>query len=152
MLSETGEGKVFEEWVGEASVFVNNKSVKAWPHDEQTNKSGVSNEVYFSPNSERMAYWVDVNWLIDSERDLDEYTFNVAGAVGVLLSELWIWYDKTPSRKLDAISYGRGLQAVNILRNRTEDLRRGVDFFPRAHAATPEHRHRRAPALEGVLQ
>ncbi len=29
-----------------------------------------------------------------------------------------------------AIHFGRGLQAVNILRNRTEDLARGVDFFP----------------------
>jgi farnesyl-diphosphate farnesyltransferase len=81
--------------------------------------------------SERMAHWVNVNWLIDSKCDLDEYTFNVAGAVGVLLSDLWIWYDKTPSQKHNAINYGRGLQAVNILRNRREDLNRGVDFFPR---------------------
>ena len=80
--------------------------------------------------SERMAHWVNTDWLIGSRDDLDQYTFNVAGAVGVLLSDLWIWYDKTPSRKQDGISYGRGLQAVNILRNRTEDLNRGVDFFP----------------------
>ena len=81
--------------------------------------------------SERMAYWVNREWLIGSRHDLDQYTFDVAGVVGVLLSDLWIWYDKTPSRKQDAISYGRGLQAVNILRNRTDDLNRGVDFFPR---------------------
>jgi farnesyl-diphosphate farnesyltransferase len=79
----------------------------------------------------RMAYWVDNEWLISSKRDLDRYTFSVAGAVGVLLSDLWTWYDGTPSRKRDAIGYGRGLQAVNILRNRSEDLKRGVDFFPR---------------------
>ena len=29
-----------------------------------------------------------------------------------------------------AIEFGRGLQAVNILRNRDEDLSRGIDFFP----------------------
>ncbi len=29
-----------------------------------------------------------------------------------------------------AIHFGRGLQSVNILRNRAEDTRRGVDFFP----------------------
>lgn len=81
--------------------------------------------------SKQMAYWVDNNWLIDSKDDLDEYTFCVAGAVGVLLSDLWLWYDKTPSCKQNAIYYGRGLQAVNILRNRKEDLNRGVDFFPR---------------------
>lgn len=78
----------------------------------------------------RMAYWVDRGWLIGTERDLNRYTFSVAGAVGVLLSDLWAWYDGTPSRKSDAIRYGRGLQAVNILRNRDEDLARGVDFFP----------------------
>lgn len=99
--------------------------------------------------SERMAYWVDVNWLIDSEGDLDEYTFNVAGAVGVLLTQLWIWYDNTPSRKLDAISYGRGLQAVNILRNRTEDLRRGVDFFPRGWNQQDFFRYARANLSRG---
>lgn len=83
-----------------------------------------------STMAQRMAYWVDNGWLIRTKRDLDRYTFSVAGAVGVLLSDLWAWYDGTPSRKSDAIRYGRGLQAVNILRNRAEDLARGVDFFP----------------------
>jgi farnesyl-diphosphate farnesyltransferase len=78
----------------------------------------------------RMAYWVDRDWSISTRRDLDRYTFSVAGAVGVLLSDLWVWYDGTPSCDRDAVGYGRGLQAVNILRNRAEDLERGVDFFP----------------------
>jgi farnesyl-diphosphate farnesyltransferase len=78
----------------------------------------------------RMAYWVNRDWRITSRRDLDRYTFSVAGAVGVLLTDLWAWYDGTPSQRRDGIGYGRGLQAVNILRNRFEDLDRGVDFFP----------------------
>jgi farnesyl-diphosphate farnesyltransferase len=78
----------------------------------------------------RMAHWVANDWRIRTKRDLDRYTFSVAGAVGVLLSDLWAWYDGTPSRTGDAVGYGRGLQAVNILRNRAEDLGRGVDFFP----------------------
>lgn len=78
----------------------------------------------------RMAYWVGHDWRIGTKRDLDRYTFSVAGAVGVLLSDLWVWYDGTPSRAGDAVGYGRGLQAVNILRNRAEDLERGVNFFP----------------------
>lgn len=78
----------------------------------------------------RMAYWVGNDWRIRTKRDLDRYTFSVAGAVGVLLSDLWVWHDGTPSREADAIGYGRGLQAVNIMRNRSEDLARGVDFFP----------------------
>lgn len=80
----------------------------------------------------RMAYWVNHDWTIRTKRDLDRYTFTVAGAVGVLLRDLWNWYDGTTSAKRAAIGYGRGLQAVNILRNRSEDLERGVDFFPRA--------------------
>jgi farnesyl-diphosphate farnesyltransferase len=83
-----------------------------------------------SAMARRMAYWVDNDWRISTKRDLDRYTFSVAGAVGVLLSDLWTWYDGTPSSKADAIGYGRGLQAVNILRNRPEDLARGVNFFP----------------------
>jgi farnesyl-diphosphate farnesyltransferase len=78
----------------------------------------------------RMAYWVNNDWQVRTKRDLDRYTFDVAGAVGILLSDLWVWYDGTPSSKGDAAGYGRGLQAVNILRNRFEDLARGVDFFP----------------------
>lgn len=80
--------------------------------------------------AQRMAYWVNNDWRIRTKHDLDLYTFSVAGAVGVLLSNLWAWYDGTLSRKADAICCGRGLQAVNILRNRSEDLARGVDFFP----------------------
>jgi farnesyl-diphosphate farnesyltransferase len=78
----------------------------------------------------RMAYWVDNGWLIKTKADLDSYTFSVAGAVGLLLSDLWTWYDGTLTDKEYAIGFGRGLQAVNILRNRVEDLARGADFFP----------------------
>jgi farnesyl-diphosphate farnesyltransferase len=99
--------------------------------------------------SQRMAHWVDNEWLISSKRDLDRYTFSVAGAVGVLLSDLWAWYDGTTSRRSYAISYGRGLQAVNILRNRTEDLGRGVDFFPRGWNSQDFLRYARSNLLRG---
>lgn len=80
--------------------------------------------------SDRMAYWADRNWKIQTEADLNRYTFGVAGAVGLLLSDLWSWYDGTQTNRTEAIGFGRGLQAVNILRNYGEDLERGVDFFP----------------------
>ncbi|NET40997.1 phytoene/squalene synthase family protein [Okeania sp. SIO2B3] len=80
--------------------------------------------------ADRMAYWAENNWAIHTESDLDRYTFSVAGAVGLLLSDLWSWYDNTKTNRTEAIGFGRGLQAVNILRNHTEDLARGVDFFP----------------------
>jgi farnesyl-diphosphate farnesyltransferase len=80
--------------------------------------------------SDRMAYWASRNWRIHTEADLNRYTFGVAGAVGLMLSDLWAWYDGTQTNRTYAIGFGRGLQAVNILRNHGEDRTRGVDFFP----------------------
>ncbi|MHC5724960.1 MAG: squalene/phytoene synthase family protein [Nostoc sp.] len=85
--------------------------------------------------ADRMAYWAENNWKIYTESDLDRYTFGVAGAVGLLLSDLWTWYDGTQTNRTQAIGFGRSLQAVNILRNHTEDLGRGVDFFPEGWSA-----------------
>ena len=80
--------------------------------------------------ADRMAYWAERNWTIKTESDLDRYTFSVAGAVGLLLSDLWAWYDGTQTNRTYAIGFGRGLQAVNIVRNHSEDLKRGVNFLP----------------------
>ena len=78
----------------------------------------------------RMADWAERNWRVDTEQDLDCYTFSVAGAVGLMLSDLWAWYDGTQTNRTQAVGFGRGLQSVNILRNYREDLQRGVSFFP----------------------
>ncbi|HEY9908524.1 MAG TPA: phytoene/squalene synthase family protein [Thermosynechococcaceae cyanobacterium] len=80
--------------------------------------------------ADRMAYWASHNWSIETQADLDRYTLSVAGSVGLLLSDLWAWYDGTQTNRLHALGFGRGLQAVNILRNHHEDLLRGVEFFP----------------------
>jgi len=80
--------------------------------------------------SDRMAYWVEKDWLIQTEADLDSYTFSVAGAVGLLICDIWTWFDGSQIDRLAAIHFGRGLQSVNILRNREEDNQRGVNFFP----------------------
>jgi farnesyl-diphosphate farnesyltransferase len=80
--------------------------------------------------ADRMAYWALKNWEIHTVKELDTYTFSVAGAVGLLLSDLWAWYDNTQTNRLQAIGFGRGLQAVNIARNYKEDLERGVNFLP----------------------
>ncbi|MCI1694006.1 phytoene/squalene synthase family protein [Aneurinibacillus aneurinilyticus] len=77
-----------------------------------------------------MADWVSKEWRIKNEKDLDDYTFYVAGLVGILLSEIWKWHDDIETDRDLAVAFGRGLQAVNIIRNRAEDLSRGVDFFP----------------------
>ena len=80
--------------------------------------------------ADRMAYWAEEDWTITTEADLDRYTFSVAGAVGLLLSDLWSWYDGTTTNRSQAIAFGRGLQAVNIVRNQKEDSLRGVSFVP----------------------
>jgi farnesyl-diphosphate farnesyltransferase len=85
--------------------------------------------------ADRMAYWAETNWKIHTESDLDRYTFGVAGAVGLLLSDLWAWYDGTQTNRTHAIGFGRGLQTVNILRNHKDDLTRGVDFYPEGWSA-----------------
>ena len=78
-----------------------------------------------------MADWVKKDWDIKTVEDLNDYTYYVAGLVGVMLSDIWKWYDNTETDPDLAIGYGRGLQAVNILRNQHEDFaERGVRFIP----------------------
>jgi len=89
--------------------------------------------------ADRMAYWAECNWQVETEADLDCYTFSVAGAVGLLLSDLWAWYDNTGTNRMQAIGFGRGLQSVNILRNAHEDQARGVDFFPHGWTKADMH-------------
>ena len=78
-----------------------------------------------------MAKWAKKNWQVQTKEDLDDYTYYVAGVVGVYLSKLWHWsYGQETDLDL-AIGFGRGLQAVNILRNQKEDSEeRGVSFVP----------------------
>ncbi|MGI2328872.1 squalene/phytoene synthase family protein [Planococcus sp. YIM B11945] len=80
--------------------------------------------------AEGMAKWVEKDWNIQTKEDLDDYTYYVAGLVGTMLSDLWKWHDNTETDPELAIAFGRGLQAVNMLRNFDEDLERGVSFVP----------------------
>ena len=93
--------------------------------------------------ADRMAQWAENGWMIQNEAGLDRYTFGVAGSVGLLLSDLWAWYNGTPSNRIHAVGFGRGLQAVNILRNRAEDVARGVEFFPSGWRAEDMHAYAR---------
>lgn len=85
---------------------------------------------YIKMMAEQMSDWVGTSWNIHTEEDLDKYTYSVAGMVGEMLSDIWRWYDGTETDREKAVAFGRGLQAVNIMRNRAEDMERGVDFFP----------------------
>lgn len=80
--------------------------------------------------AEGMAKWVERKFVIRTREDLDDYTYYVAGLVGTMLSDLWKWHDNTDTDAELAIGFGRGLQAVNMLRNMDEDRERGVSFVP----------------------
>ncbi|KAA3644892.1 MAG: phytoene/squalene synthase family protein [Chloroflexi bacterium] len=83
-----------------------------------------------SSMADRMAHWAISGFKVVTQADLDRYTYGVAGAVGLMLCDLFGWFEKVQINRSRGIQFGRGLQLVNILRNREEDLERGVDFYP----------------------
>lgn len=73
--------------------------------------------------------------------DLDRYCYYVAGTVGHMLTDLFLdAVGAGPTSALalalreDAESFAQGLQMVNILKDVTDDLARGVSFIPRTLA------------------
>jgi farnesyl-diphosphate farnesyltransferase len=80
--------------------------------------------------ADRMGHWAANGFKVVTRGDLDRYTYGVAGAVGLLLCDIWAWYEEIQIHRSKGIQFGRALQSVNIIRNRDEDLDRGVDFYP----------------------
>ena len=73
---------------------------------------------------------------LNTMKELDEYTYFVAGTVGYLLTELFSFYSHTITPAINgrleslAESFGKGLQLVNIIRDMATDLRRGQSYIP----------------------
>ena len=73
---------------------------------------------------------------LKSMKDLDEYTYYVAGTVGHLLTALFAHFSQqiTPVvvQRLEKFSesFGKGLQMVNIIRDMNTDLKRGQSYIP----------------------
>lgn len=69
--------------------------------------------------------------------DLDRYCYYVAGTVGHLLTDLFSLHDRSVAKgcyfklKSLATSFGRGLQLTNIIKDVSDDRRRGLSFVPR---------------------
>lgn len=65
--------------------------------------------------------------------DVDNYCYFVAGVVGEMLAELFALdnrnINKNELMEL-AVSFGEGLQLINILRDRAKDAQRGALFLP----------------------
>jgi farnesyl-diphosphate farnesyltransferase len=84
---------------------------------------------------------------LQTEADLDDYTYRVAGCVG----EFWTRICRAhlfPAARVDdgllllnGVRFGRGLQLVNILRDLPRDLRQGRCYLPETrltvHGLTP---------------
>jgi len=73
---------------------------------------------------------------LSTENELDAYTYEVAGCVGELWTQLCLAH-VFPNAALnekqlmsDAVRFGKGLQLVNILRDLPEDLRQGRCYIP----------------------
>jgi farnesyl-diphosphate farnesyltransferase len=95
----------------------------------------------FATMAERMAAWALAGFQVRTETDLDRYTYSVSGTLVLMLSDLWAWYDGTRADRTLGISYGRALQAVNITKDKGEDLGRGVDFWPDGWQFADMHRY-----------
>jgi farnesyl-diphosphate farnesyltransferase len=74
---------------------------------------------------------------LDSMPDLERYCYFVAGVIGRLLTESFVFtLGDVPERSLRVLrataeQFGAGLQLVNILRDLRADFQRGVCFVPR---------------------
>jgi farnesyl-diphosphate farnesyltransferase len=72
---------------------------------------------------------------VETLEELDRYCWYVAGTVGVMLCELFVEHagirgDRASAMRARCVSFGTGLQLVNILKDRLEDRGRGVSWLP----------------------
>lgn len=82
-----------------------------------------------------MARWARKGPLFQTEADLDDYMFEVAGRVGHLLTELFAHHHPILKPKLERLmplgrQFGLALQTVNVIRGLHEDPLRGWVFIP----------------------
>lgn len=82
-----------------------------------------------------MSRWAERGADFPDEAALDDYMFEVAGRVGLLLTDLFCAYSPAVRRRRgllleSAVSFGLGLQTVNIIRGLHEDPARGWIYIP----------------------
>ena len=79
---------------------------------------------------------------LETEEDLDLYTYYVAGCVGEFWTELQVSHIRALERwdlaamRPRGIEFGKGLQLTNILRDVDRDLSLGRSYFPRPRLET----------------
>jgi len=92
---------------------------------------------YTASSTRGMAGWVRRGPVFGSESDLDDYMHEVAGKVGLLLTELFLAIPgvvRVPGDRMMELAneFGLALQTVNVIRGLHEDIHRGWDFVPRS--------------------
>jgi len=83
-----------------------------------------------------MARWQEHGPFVETEEEMDDYMFEVAGRVGYLLTDLFGWYSPFIAKQKDKLrplarEFGLALQTVNIIRGMRKDYERGWVFIPR---------------------
>jgi phytoene/squalene synthetase len=84
-----------------------------------------------------MARWVERGPDFPAEADLDDYMFEVAGRVGLLLTDLFAQRSAAVARNRARMrelgrDFGLALQTVNVIRGLSGDPRRGWFYIPRS--------------------
>ena len=85
-----------------------------------------------------MARWQEHGPFVDTEEEMDDYMFEVAGRVGYLLTDIFAWYSPAIAKQKDKLrplarEFGLALQTVNIIRGLRKDYERGWVFVPRTY-------------------
>ena len=84
-----------------------------------------------------MARWQEHGPFVETEEEMDDYMFEVAGRVGYLLTDLFGWHSPFIRKQEDKLrplarEFGLALQTVNIIRGMRKDYERGWVFIPRS--------------------
>ncbi len=100
-----------------------------------------------------MAEWAERGADFPDEGALDDYMFEVAGRVGLLLTDLFTLHSPRVAQRRGellafASSFGLALQTVNVIRGLHEDPRRGWTYVPRDWIAGLAH----APVSAGPAE
>ena len=100
----------------------------------ESNQETITRYVY--QTSLGMARWQEHGPYVDTEEEMDDYMFEVAGRVGYLLTDLFSWYSPFIAKQKDKLlplarEFGLALQTVNIIRGMRKDYERGWVFIPR---------------------
>lgn len=90
---------------------------------------------HVSNTTQGMARWQEKGPYIQTEEEMDDYMFEVAGRVGYLITDVFAYHSPKIAAKKEELlplsrEYGLALQTVNILRGIKSDYERGWVFTP----------------------